>query len=118
MQSFEVASLCTGSVVLYSHNTFHRGNHRRDDWRTWEDNPRFMYYRPGAGPTARALQEVIRGDEKVICVGFAMDALSRLAHLCPEGETANDLQAEVSALLRESSVRCWESLGRSGLRPG
>ena len=49
VQSFEVAPLRTGSVVLYSHNTFHRGNHRRDDWRTWEDNPRFMYYRPGAG---------------------------------------------------------------------
>ena len=38
VQSFEAAPLRAGSVVFYSHNTFHRGNHRRDDWRTWEDN--------------------------------------------------------------------------------
>ncbi|HIA65246.1 TPA: HEAT repeat domain-containing protein [Candidatus Poribacteria bacterium] len=43
VQSFEAAPLRAGSVVFYSHNTFHRGNHRRDDWRTWEDNPRFMW---------------------------------------------------------------------------
>ena len=72
---------------------------------------------PALEPIARALQEVIRSDENAICVGFAMDALSRLAHLRPEGETASDLQAEVSALLAESPMRCWESLGRSGLRP-
>ncbi len=42
-RSFEAAPLRAGSVVLYSHNTFHRGNHRRDDWRTWPDNPRFMW---------------------------------------------------------------------------
>lgn len=41
--SFQAAPLRAGSVVLYSHNTFHRGNHRRDDWRTWQDNPRFMW---------------------------------------------------------------------------
>ncbi|MFZ4659540.1 MAG: phytanoyl-CoA dioxygenase family protein [Caldilineaceae bacterium] len=41
--SFEAAPLRAGSVVLYSHNTFHRGNHRRDDWRTWQENPRFMW---------------------------------------------------------------------------
>ena len=43
VQSFEAAPLRAGSIVLYSHNTFHRGNHRRDDWRTWQDNPRFMW---------------------------------------------------------------------------
>ncbi len=43
VQQIEVAPLRAGSVVLYSHNTFHRRNHRRDDWRTWEDNPRFMW---------------------------------------------------------------------------
>ncbi|NKB72876.1 MAG: hypothetical protein GKR89_37885 [Candidatus Latescibacteria bacterium] len=42
-QQFEAAPLKAGSVVLYSHNTFHRGNHRRDDWQTWKDNPRFMW---------------------------------------------------------------------------
>lgn len=41
--SFAAAPLRAGSVVLYSHNTFHRGNHRRDDWRTWQSNPRFMW---------------------------------------------------------------------------
>ncbi len=43
VQQFEAGPLEAGSIVLYSHNTFHRGNHRRDDWRTWEDNPRFMW---------------------------------------------------------------------------
>lgn len=43
VHSFAAAPLRAGSVVLYSHNTFHRGNHRRDDWRTWQDNPRFMW---------------------------------------------------------------------------
>ncbi len=43
VRQFEVAPLRAGSIVLYSHNTFHRGNHRRDDWRTWDDNPRFMW---------------------------------------------------------------------------
>ena len=42
-QQFEVGPLKAGSVVLYSHNLLHRGNHRRDDWRTWKDNPRFMW---------------------------------------------------------------------------
>ena len=40
---FEAEPLRAGSVIIYSHNTFHRGNHRRDDWRTWDDNPRFMW---------------------------------------------------------------------------
>ena len=43
VRQLEAAPLRAGSVVLYSHNTFHRGNHRRDDWRTWTDNPRFMW---------------------------------------------------------------------------
>ena len=43
MQPFEVAPLLAGSVVLYSHNLFHRGNHRRDDWRGWAARPRFMW---------------------------------------------------------------------------
>ncbi|MYD44433.1 MAG: HEAT repeat domain-containing protein, partial [Gammaproteobacteria bacterium] len=42
-QPFEVGPLAAGSVVLYSHNLLHRGNHRRDDWRTWKENPRFMW---------------------------------------------------------------------------
>jgi len=43
VQSFAAAPLQAGSVILYSHNTFHRGNHRRDDWRLWQEHPRFMW---------------------------------------------------------------------------
>ena len=43
VRPFEVAPLKAGSVVLYSHNLFHRGNHRRDDWRTWKTRPRFLW---------------------------------------------------------------------------
>jgi len=43
VQQFQVAPIKAGSVVLYSHNTFHRGNHRRDHYSTWADNPRFMW---------------------------------------------------------------------------
>lgn len=42
-QTYEVGPLKAGSVVLYSHNLLHRRNHRIDDWRTWEANPRFMW---------------------------------------------------------------------------
>ena len=40
---FEAAPLKAGSVVLYSHNMYHRGNHRRDDWNIWRTQPRFMW---------------------------------------------------------------------------
>ncbi|MDA1138086.1 MAG: phytanoyl-CoA dioxygenase family protein [Planctomycetota bacterium] len=43
VQQFEAAPLRAGSVILYSHNMFHRGNHRRDNSGTWRDNPRFMW---------------------------------------------------------------------------
>lgn len=43
VQQFEAAPLRAGSIVLYSHNTYHRGNHRCDDWQTWQDHPRFMW---------------------------------------------------------------------------
>jgi hypothetical protein len=43
VKTLEAAPLRAGSVIICSHNTFHRGNHRRDDWRLWERNPRFMW---------------------------------------------------------------------------
>ena len=43
VRQFEVAPLRAGSVILSSHNIFHRANHRRDDWRTWNVRPRFMW---------------------------------------------------------------------------
>ena len=42
-QTYEVGPLKAGSVVLYSHNLLHRRNHRRDDWQTWDETPRFMW---------------------------------------------------------------------------
>jgi hypothetical protein len=70
-------------------------------------------------PAVAALQEVIRTDENVICVGFAMDALSRLANLRPQGEgvapLVSDLQADLLAILGQSPLRSWEALVRGGL---
>ena len=43
VRQYEAAPLAAGSVVLHSHNLFHRGNHRRDDWRAWKDRPRFLW---------------------------------------------------------------------------
>lgn len=43
MQQFEAAPLEAGSVLIYSHNLFHRGNHRRDDFENWRAHPRFMW---------------------------------------------------------------------------
>ena len=40
---FEAGPLDAGSVVLYSHNLLHRGNHRRDDFKNWKEKPRFMW---------------------------------------------------------------------------
>ncbi len=40
---FEAGPLDAGSVVLYSHNLIHRGNHRRDDFENWKQHPRFMW---------------------------------------------------------------------------
>ena len=58
MKSFEVTPLEAGSVVLYSHNLFHRGNHRRDGFDNWKANPRFMWrfwlYRTTQKPKIRA----------------------------------------------------------------
>jgi hypothetical protein len=58
------------------------------------------------------LREVIRTDENAISVGFAMDALNRLANL---GEGAGDLRANLLPMLRESPIQAWEALVRGGL---
>ena len=79
VESFEAAPLGAGSVVFYSHNMFHRGNHRRDDWRTWEDNPRFMWRFWIYRTTSPALESSARG----VCVevdwkGSGVDSLTRI----------------------------------------
>lgn len=62
VHQLEAAPLRAGSVVIYSHNTFHRGNHRRDDWQNWPNNPRFMWrfwlYRTTEPKTPSSLIEV------------------------------------------------------------
>lgn len=72
-------------------------------------------------PTIAALKEVIRSDQNVICVGFAMDALNRLANLRPRNETVasliGDLHATLLTTLKESPTQSWESLVRGGLSP-
>ena len=67
------------------------------------------------------LKKIIREDQNVISVGFAMDALSRLAHLRVGEEAPStsiiELRADLATILNSSPIQCWESLVRSGLRP-
>ena len=71
-------------------------------------------------PTIVALKEVVRTDKNVFCVGFAMDALNRLANLSPQDEEAvapvSDLQENLPAILGELPLRGWEALVRGGFR--
>ena len=73
-------------------------------------------------PTVLALKEVVRNDKNVICVGFAMDALARLANMRSDGEDVlppvRDLQANLLAILGEAPVQCWEALIPSGVDAG
>ena len=72
-------------------------------------------------PTVAALKEVVRTDKNIICVGFAMDALARLANLSVDDDEPQplvaDLQTKLRDLLGESPVQCWESLVRDGVTP-
>ena len=72
-------------------------------------------------PTIAALREVIGTDQNVICVGFAMDALNRLANLNPDGDATPSIKAlrdTLPATLKESPIRPWEALVRGGLNSG
>ncbi len=72
-------------------------------------------------PTVAALQTVIRTDQNVIAVGFAMDALTRLANIRAADDDPQpllaDLQTNLRAILGESPIQCWESLVRAGVMP-
>jgi hypothetical protein len=52
-------------------------------------------------------------------VGFAMDALGRLANLRPQSEAVSpiitDLQTNISGILADSPIQCWEALVRGGV---
>ena len=68
--------------------------------------------------TIGALKMVVRNDKNVICVGFAMDALNRLANLettGPSPAALDRLRADLLQILGESPIRCWEALVRGGL---
>ena len=69
-------------------------------------------------PTIQALKVVIQQDSNVICVGYAMDALSRLANLGAEQTTVSptirQLQTDLLAILGEYPVQSWEALVRGG----
>ena len=70
-------------------------------------------------PTLVALQDVIRTDKNLFCVGFALDALNRLANLHFQTEEAEgvvgDLQTNLWSTLRAAPVQSWEALVRGGL---
>lgn len=76
---------------------------------------------PALEPTVAALQTVIRKDQNVIAVGFAMDALTRLANIRAAHDDTQpliaDLQTNLRAILEESPIQCWESLVRAGVMP-
>ena len=65
------------------------------------------------------MKEVIQKDQNIISVGYAMDALSRLASI--EGEepigskSFMRLRNELFAILTDSPVQSLDTLSRSGL---
>jgi hypothetical protein len=67
--------------------------------------------------TIRSLRDVVRNDENVICVGFALDAPTRLAHLDHKGEdiapSITELKSNLVTILGETPARAW---GRSQFR--
>ena len=72
-------------------------------------------------PTIRALKAVVQDDQNAVCVGFASDALTRLANLQPPGETAppliQDLRAHLLTILKAPPVHSWDALTRGGFDP-
>ncbi len=76
-----------------------------------------------------AMKAVVREDKNVVCVGFAMDALNRLAHSPPPSRPPQDekapprnprpllheMQAHLRKILGQSQVP-WETLVWGGLQ--
>lgn len=73
---------------------------------------------PALTSTVAMLKEVIRTEKNVICVGFAMDALARLANVQQDDKAVSpvlsDVQENLLTILGESPIQCWEALIRSG----
>ena len=72
-------------------------------------------------PTIHALKAVVQDDRNAVCVGFASDALTRLANLQPQGESTppliRDLREHLLTTLKTSPVHSWDALVRAGLNP-
>ena len=67
-------------------------------------------------PTVAALAEIVRTDANVFSVGWALDALNRLANLdsATSGEPIREILAE---LLQAMPIHSWEPLVRGGFSP-
>ena len=72
-------------------------------------------------PTIHALKAVVQDDRNAVCVGFASDALTRLANLQPQGESTppliRDLREHLLTILKTSPVHSWDALVCAGLNP-
>ena len=72
-------------------------------------------------PTIGALKAVVQDDRNAVCVGFASDALTRLAILGTQDEPTppliRDLRANLLTILKASPVHSWDALVRAGISP-
>ena len=69
-------------------------------------------------PTIGALKAVVHNDRNAVCVGFASDALARLANLGPKGETPpliRELRENLLTIFKASPAHSWDSLTRAGM---
>lgn len=74
----------------------------------------------GLKAATRTLSHIVRTDQNIISVGFAMDALHRLSSSLETQDMAKDpVFADVvqttDTVIREAPMRSWESLCRSGM---
>ena len=71
--------------------------------------------------TLLVLRDVIHNDKNAICVGLAMDALNRIAHLhsqdAKEIPLIKNLQTELRKILKDDAIQSWETMVRGGLKP-
>ena len=71
--------------------------------------------------TLVVLRDVIHNDKNAICVGLAMDALNRIAHLhsqdAKEIPLVKNLQTEFRKILKDDAIQSWETMVRGGLKP-
>jgi hypothetical protein len=70
-------------------------------------------------PAIQALRNVVRNDRNVSSVGYAQDALTRLAHVRPDAGSPPPalaaLREELLEVLAEAPIQCGEALVCDGL---